>query len=55
MQDRVQMAGCLATMLMQVMSSSSNLYQTLIKHSTVHPEQVEHDDSLLRWIQMFAE
>ncbi len=30
--------------------SRSSRYQTLIKHSTVHRQQVEYDDSLLRRI-----
>ncbi len=37
-------------MLAQVNVFSDSHYQTLIKHSTVHPKQVEYDDNLLRRI-----
>ncbi len=33
--------------------ANSNHYQTPIKHSTVHPKQIQYNDSLLRWIQVF--
>ncbi len=41
------------TMLMLVQFHSSH-DQTLIKHSTVHPKQVEYEDSLLRHIQVLV-
>ncbi len=34
----------------QVNALCSSHYQTLIKHSAVHQKQVEHEDSLWRWI-----
>ncbi len=42
-------------MLVQVKGSISILYQTQIKHSTVHPQQVEYDNSLLRQSREFVE
>ncbi len=42
-------------MLVQVNGSSNILYQTLNKHSTVHPKQVEYDESRLRLIYVFIE
>ncbi len=42
-------------MLAQVKEPNSSRYQTPIKQSTVHPKQVDCDDSLLRWTQVFLE
>ncbi len=41
--------------LVQVKGPSSSHYRTVIKHPTVHPKQVEHDDSLLKQICVFVE
>ncbi len=45
----------LMLMLAQVNALRSSNYQTPIKPSTVHPEQVQHDDSLWRQIRVFVE
>ncbi len=39
-------------MLAQVNTFHNTHHQTLTERSTVHPVQVEHDDSLLRQIQV---
>ncbi len=43
----------LMLMLAQVSAVYSTHWQTPIKHSTVHRNQVDYDTSLLRWIQVF--
>ncbi len=40
----------LMLMLVQVNAFHNSHYQTVIKRSTVHPKQVEYDNSLLRQI-----
>ncbi len=44
----------LMLMLAKVNTFLSSHYQTQIKRSTVRPEQVEYDSSLLRQIQVFV-
>ncbi len=46
----VKVVATLKLMLVQVNAIHSSHYQTPIKRSTVHPKQVEYDNSLLRWI-----
>ncbi len=44
----------LMLMLAQINCIRSVLYQPLLKHSTVHPKQVEYDDNVLRQIGVFV-
>ncbi len=52
--NAVQSVSPQMLMLKQVNGSSSILYHTAIKHSTVHTMQVEYDDSLVRQICVFV-
>ncbi len=49
----VKAVTTLLLMLVQVNAFRRSHYQTLIKHSTVHPKRVEYDDSLWRQIRVF--
>ncbi len=50
----VKVVTKLMLMLAQVNGFLNSHCQTLLKHSTVHPKQVEYDDSLWRWFQMIV-
>ncbi len=54
-QKTCESATKLMLMLAQVNVFQNSQCQTPLRHFTVHPKQVEYDDSLLRWIQVFAE